>query len=195
MNKNVRGPTILGIIVLALGVTAILVKNHDDSQWWPDTIGDHVWDGSIGFLIPLGILSLVGLLATVVWAIARTIHMRPQFLPQGLILCSSVLAALIGACVCVGAIMSHVNGCESSGGRYCSCLDHLRQIDAAKEQFAMEPKLSPGTLVTTNDLMPFVKSIAVFRCPNRGEYILGVIGKEPECTEHRSLSYNRETFR
>lgn len=66
-----------------------------------------------------------------------------------------------------------------------SCLANLRQIAAAKEQFAMEEKLSDGAPVTQGDLWPaYLKGSAFPSCPTAGTYTIGNVGQDPVCSIH-----------
>ena len=62
-----------------------------------------------------------------------------------------------------------------------ACIANLKQIDSAKEQFAMENKLDTGATVAWTDIVPtYVKSQP--SCPAGGTYTIDVIGTNPSCT-------------
>jgi prepilin-type N-terminal cleavage/methylation domain-containing protein len=64
-----------------------------------------------------------------------------------------------------------------------SCIDKLRQIDAAKDQFALENKLTNGDTVSRADIEVYLKRVdQVFIEPTSGEILIGVIGEDPLCT-------------
>jgi hypothetical protein len=62
-----------------------------------------------------------------------------------------------------------------------TCINNLRQIDGAKEQWALESQKPAGTLVSTQDLAPYFPNKAVPACPAGGIYTLNPIGLHPIC--------------
>ena len=73
-----------------------------------------------------------------------------------------------------------------------SCINHLRQIDAAKQQWALKNNKTNGP-VTWNDVLPYMgrnTRKAMPLCPQGGTYILGNIGDLPKCSsggDHHTL--------
>ena len=67
-----------------------------------------------------------------------------------------------------------------------SCINNLRQIDAASKQFALEHNLTNGASINfPNDLTPYVKldrDGKNFPCPQGGIYHLSKIGETPTCS-------------
>jgi prepilin-type N-terminal cleavage/methylation domain-containing protein len=64
-----------------------------------------------------------------------------------------------------------------------SCLDRLRQVDAAKAQFALEQNKSDGDAVAQADIEPYLKRLdQVLVEPTGGTIVLMPIGTDPECT-------------
>ncbi len=63
-----------------------------------------------------------------------------------------------------------------------ACVSNLREIETAKEHWAMEQKKSAGDEVALNDLVPaFMKSWPT--CPSGGAYDPQPVGIDPTCTE------------
>ena len=62
-----------------------------------------------------------------------------------------------------------------------ACINNLRQIEGAKQQFALEAQKQPGTLVSTEDLAPYFPNKAIPACPGGGVYTLNQIGLNPIC--------------
>ena len=62
-----------------------------------------------------------------------------------------------------------------------TCVSNLRQLNSAKEQFAMENNLGNGDLVTSADLAPTYIKVYPY-CPEGGVYTLGPIGDFPACS-------------
>lgn len=61
------------------------------------------------------------------------------------------------------------------------CINNLRQIDGAKQQFALENQKPAGALVSTDDLAPYLPNKTVPACPAGGVYTLNPIGLNPIC--------------
>jgi|SRR6266481_5429981 hypothetical protein len=62
-----------------------------------------------------------------------------------------------------------------------ACINNLRQIDGAKQQFALESQKPAGTLVSTQDLTPYFPNKAMPTCPGGGVYTLNPLGLSPIC--------------
>jgi type II secretion system protein G len=65
-----------------------------------------------------------------------------------------------------------------------SCIANLEQINAAKEQYAMDNKLNDGAAApATTDLQPkYIQGAAFPSCPANGTYAINAIGTNPTCT-------------
>jgi hypothetical protein len=63
-----------------------------------------------------------------------------------------------------------------------ACINNLRQIDGAKEQFALESKLAPGDPVTSAQISGYFKSGIVPTCPGDGIITIGPIDTLPTCS-------------
>ena len=69
-----------------------------------------------------------------------------------------------------------------------TCIANLKQIDSAKEQFAMDTKKDTGAAVVQADLVNastttpgYIKSFPV--CPSSGAYTIGNVGTNPSCSK------------
>lgn len=66
-----------------------------------------------------------------------------------------------------------------------ACINNLRQIDAAKNEWALENNKTNGTPVTVDDIKPFIKLRAnedFLKCPAGGTYTIGLVGENPTCS-------------
>jgi hypothetical protein len=66
-----------------------------------------------------------------------------------------------------------------------SCINNLRQIDAAKNEWALETGKTNGTVATENDIKPYIKLDSngnLPKCGNGGTYIIGRVGEDPKCS-------------
>jgi len=64
-----------------------------------------------------------------------------------------------------------------------ACVNHLRQIDGAMQQCALEHRLSATNILTTEDILPYLKDQEeVLRCPSGGTYTFGSLTNPPTCS-------------
>ncbi len=61
-----------------------------------------------------------------------------------------------------------------------ACINNLRQLDAAKQQWALEKSKNANDVPTQADLMPYLRSWPV--CPQGGTYTIGAVGDRPTCS-------------
>ena len=69
---------------------------------------------------------------------------------------------------------------RSTSGRD-SCVSNLRQIDGAKDQWAIENKVAKGGTPDTNAVCEYIKGNHLPTCRAGGTYSLNPIGKNPTC--------------
>ncbi|HTR42114.1 MAG TPA: hypothetical protein VMH87_10915 [Pseudomonadales bacterium] len=65
------------------------------------------------------------------------------------------------------------------------CINNLRILDGAKNEWALETGTPYGALVTANDLTPYVQLDSkgqLPRCPQGGTYIIGRVGEDVRCS-------------
>ena len=63
------------------------------------------------------------------------------------------------------------------------CIGNLRQLDAAKEMWALDNKKQKGDLPTVADLLPYLGRNQQFPvCPDGGTYDIKAIGEAPTCS-------------
>ena len=86
------------------------------------------------------------------------------------------------------------DGRNSPGGRSNACINNLREIDAAKNEWALEHNAKSNDVVTINDIRPyierernnpFIKLDAkgnLPKCPSGGIYTIGKVGDPPTCS-------------
>ena len=63
-----------------------------------------------------------------------------------------------------------------------ACINNLRQIDGAIQQWAQQNNRNPGSPVTMADIAPFLKSREAMTCPGGGVYGLITVGVPPTCS-------------
>ncbi len=92
-----------------------------------------------------------------------------------------MIVTLIVAVILSNAIPNFVRSRESSHTQI--CVANLKQIDAAKEQWAMDNRVAVGTAIPgeMSALIPsYIKSD--LDCPSGGNYTVGVTGTYPTCS-------------
>lgn len=63
-----------------------------------------------------------------------------------------------------------------------ACINNLRQLDAAKNQFSLEKGKKDGDACTAADLSLYLYRGKVPACPKGGIYTIGPIGEAPKCS-------------
>jgi hypothetical protein len=62
------------------------------------------------------------------------------------------------------------------------CLNSLRIIEGAKDQWALENKKGTGDAMSAEDLQPYLKNGALPSCPQGGVYTLNAVGAMATCS-------------
>lgn len=68
-----------------------------------------------------------------------------------------------------------------------ACFNNMRQIDSAKQQWALETRQS-GSAATPGDtdITPYIRG-GVPKCPASGTYTVNNVSTVPSCSEHGAL--------
>ena len=92
-----------------------------------------------------------------------------------------IVVLIIGILMAI-AVPNFIKARENS--RRNSCIANLKQIDSAKEQYAMDNKLSTGDATITMALLSgasgYLKSSP--SCPASGTYSVNAVGTNPTCS-------------
>jgi len=62
-----------------------------------------------------------------------------------------------------------------------ACINNLRQIDGAKDQWAIENKKSTGDTVADTEVNQYLKGTNTPVCPAGGGYTYNAVGTSPTC--------------
>lgn len=62
------------------------------------------------------------------------------------------------------------------------CINNLRQIDGATEQWALENRKPAGTEFRPDDIKDYVRGQQIPKCPSGGEYTFGRVDTAPTCS-------------
>jgi hypothetical protein len=61
-----------------------------------------------------------------------------------------------------------------------ACINNLRRIEGAKQQWALDNKKLDADTPTTQDLAPYLKALP--KCPAGGVYTYNTVGEKPACS-------------
>ncbi|MEY2428340.1 MAG: type pilus assembly protein PilA [Verrucomicrobiota bacterium] len=92
-----------------------------------------------------------------------------------------IVVAIIGLLAAI-AIPNFVRARTTSQQN--ACINNLRQIDGAIQQYALENKQAPGGAVTTANLLPYIKLTSAGTlpaCPGGGTYTVSSNTNVPTC--------------
>ncbi len=90
-----------------------------------------------------------------------------------------IVVLIIGILLAI-AVPNFIRAREQSRAKACSA--NLKQIDSAKEQFAMDKKKNTGDAVLAADIYGaalYVKKTPL--CPSSGVYTIGAVSTDPIC--------------
>ncbi len=100
----------------------------------------------------------------------------------------------VAGLVAIGLIAVAVPNFVKARATSCAnaCINNLRQIDAAANQFALERQLTTGTPIHfPNDLTPYIKLNSHGKtpsCPQGGVYEIRQVGQIPTCSLSLTIS-------
>jgi phage shock protein A len=63
-----------------------------------------------------------------------------------------------------------------------ACINNLRQIDAAIQQWALENRKTENTVPTAQDIAAYLRGGALSKCPAGGTYTLNAVSAHPTCS-------------
>ena len=102
-----------------------------------------------------------------------------------------IVVAIIGLLAAI-AIPNFVKARATSQAN--ACINNLRQIDAADNEFALEQKKTTGASVNyPGDLTPYIKlnsANSIPPCPAGGNYALASVGSNPTCSLSNTVTPN-----
>ena len=91
-----------------------------------------------------------------------------------------IVVAIIGLLAAI-AIPNFVRARSTSQKN--ACINNLRQIDGAKQQWALENKKSDTDTPASADVANYIKNNAYPTCPASGTYTIGAVNTDPTCSK------------
>jgi prepilin-type N-terminal cleavage/methylation domain-containing protein len=64
-----------------------------------------------------------------------------------------------------------------------ACITNLRQIDGAKQQWALENKKADTDEPSEDDVKVYIKNNTYPSCPSGGSYTIGTVATDPSCSK------------
>ena len=90
-----------------------------------------------------------------------------------------IVVAIIGLLAAI-AIPNFVRARNSAQRN--SCINNLRQLDGAKQQWALENKQTDSSVPTATDVQAYLKNNLYPHCPGSGTYTLRAVTTDPVCS-------------
>jgi prepilin-type N-terminal cleavage/methylation domain-containing protein len=90
-----------------------------------------------------------------------------------------IVVAIIGLLAAI-AIPNFVRARNSAQKN--SCINNLRQLDGAKQQWALENKQQDTATPATTDVQNYLKNNLYPNCPGAGSYTLNAVNTDPTCS-------------
>lgn len=97
-----------------------------------------------------------------------------------------IVVAIIGLLAAI-AIPNFVKARETAQKN--ACVNNLRQIDGAKDQFALETGAATGGACTIDNVTEYLRNTPT--CPvGKAAYTVNVIGTAPQCASSAAVDHN-----
>jgi prepilin-type N-terminal cleavage/methylation domain-containing protein len=97
-----------------------------------------------------------------------------------------IVVAIIGLLAAI-AIPNFVRARETA--RMNACINNLRMIDSAKQQWAIEKNQPQNATPGEADITPYIKGNQMPVCPANGTYTIGNISTDPTCSLGNDANY------
>jgi hypothetical protein len=95
--------------------------------------------------------------------------------------CAVPIILVAGAMAIPMGAMARCGGGSGAKAQRNACINNLRQIDGAKEQWAQDKRKSEGDLIVPAEVNEYIKGGAP-KCPKGGVYRYGKVEDAPTCS-------------
>lgn len=103
-------------------------------------------------------------------------------------LVTGYLGAAMGLLIGITAIAVPAFVQARNTARANDCINNMRVIDSAKEQWALANAINGGAEVDVAGVNEYIKGCTTPMCPVQGVYTYDVTGRDPACSKHGALS-------
>jgi len=132
------------------------------------------------FVSPL--LAIAGVICGHI-AYSRIKHSSGALAGQGVALAGLIIGyASIGFSILFTSTLIFAQGKMHDTYMHNCCVNNLRMIDAAKQEWALEGGEKPGDVPMAQDLKPYLKNGVFPTCPAGGTYTIGAVSNAPTCS-------------
>lgn len=128
-------------------------------------------DSVLGFLMLAGLSGFVGVFVPAIWWPWFHILIYPWLF----------IAAVGFIAVPVALFISNFKSAKNKAQRN-ACIYNLKQIDGARQQWALENHKTSQSVPTVDDILPYLKNGVFPQCPSGGTYELESVSADPTCT-------------
>jgi hypothetical protein len=94
-----------------------------------------------------------------------------------IIVASTVVPVAVGAALVLPALAK-----AKQNAQKVACINNLRMIDSAKQQWALENKKKDSDTPTQQDLLQFLPKHKFPVCPGNGDYTINEVSSKPQCS-------------
>lgn len=155
---------------------------HKTSSGFETVVSLRDWMFTL-FLISIPV---VGFILLLVWAFDKNTKESKRNWAKAsllwvLVIFAFYLVALMFAIALPGFMSARMQAQENA------CLNNLRIIESAKDQWAIEEGERTGAFVSENDITPFLNTYSLPECPADGSYHIGRVGDSASCSLHGHL--------
>ena len=98
-----------------------------------------------------------------------------------------IVVAIIGLLAAI-AIPSFVRARQTTQTN--TCINNLRLLDAAKQQWALETNATSTDEPAEADVVPYLKNEVMVVCPLGGDYTINAVNADPECPNFDADTHN-----
>jgi prepilin-type N-terminal cleavage/methylation domain-containing protein len=91
-----------------------------------------------------------------------------------------IVVAVIGLLAAI-AVPNYVRARNTTFRK--TCINNLRQVDSAKQQWALENRKTDSDTPGQADLAPYIKNLLFPACPAGGSYTINAVSTDPTCSK------------